>query len=194
MNIRKILAKFSQIPFFRDNGWLFMPLFYLSLIVIVVGIYYSINNSNHYSSYNNGSIDGVLINKTPSIDLSIYKISFEDSSEYITVSNLLGVKDFKLHIRKSKLQDLKNVYSFYSEGSNKKTKAVGYFGYGNLDCKKMRAISLSNLGKHHMVTVDNGISESLSWESDDYNFIFLNKFLSDGIELKSSCTYVVSSK
>jgi len=194
MNIRKILEKISKAPFIRDNGWVFMPLFYLSLILIAVGFYNTINHSIHYSFYNNGSIDGVPINEASGADSSLYKVSFADSAEYITVSNLLRVKNHNLYLRKSKLQDLKNVYSFYSEGSNEKVKAVGYFAYDNFDCKKMRAISISNLGRHHMVTVNNGISESLSWESHDYNFIFLNKFLSDGIKLKNSCTYIVSSK
>ena len=75
MNIRKILEKISKAPFIRDNGWVFMPLFYLSLILIVVGFYNTINHSIHYSFYNNGSIDGVPINEASGADSSLYKVT-----------------------------------------------------------------------------------------------------------------------
>ena len=107
---------------------------------------------------------------------------------------MLEEKGFVLQAKKTQLQDLDKPYSFYSASSDGNVKSLGYFGYSESDCIKLRAISVSNLGKHHMSINDNGISEILSWESSDYSFIYTNKYLSDGIEINSFCSYVVSGR
>ncbi|NSW88762.1 hypothetical protein CL651_003325 [bacterium] len=183
-----------KIPFLRDNGWIFMPIFYLGLIGIIVAIYFVINESHHNTYYNNGSVDGVSINSDFNTEKPSYIKFSSDTNEYVVISKLLDAKNFNLQVKKTNLQDLNNVSSFYSGNLEGTIGSVGYFAYNDIDCNKMRAISISNLGKHHMVSSDSGVSQSLSWESDDYRFSFINKYLSNGIELESFCTYIVSNK
>ena len=190
MNFMKI----QEIPFFRDNGWILMPIFYLGLIAVSIGIYLDINASHHNSDYNVASIDGVAINDIENKQNPLYKVLDSSSSEYLEVSTLLDEKSLNLKVRETKLQDLTNLTSFYSSNTEGYIKGVGYLGYSEDDCLKLKAISISKLGTHSMLKVDNGISESLTWESDDFNHVFLNKYLSDGIGLKNSCIYIVSNK
>ena len=72
--------------------------------------------------------------------------------------------------------------------------SVGYFGYNEDDCNKLKAISISKLGTHSISKVDNGISETLTWKSDDFNYVFVNKYLSDGIQLGNFCSYIAFNK
>ena len=65
--------KINEIPFFRDNGWIFMPIAYLALIALVILIYFNINSSHHNSSYNVGSVDDVTINEIVTEKKAIYK-------------------------------------------------------------------------------------------------------------------------
>lgn len=182
-----------KVPFLRDNGWIFMPIFYLGLIVIVVGTFFVLNKSHYNTEYNVGSVDGISVNENFQIDKPLYKNYLSNTKEYEAVSSLLEVSNFYLLVKDTNLQDLEEVSSFYS-GKEGLIESVGYFGYSENDCKIMKAISISNLGKHHMNVKDNGITQSLSWESNNYKFVFLNNYLSDGINLKSFCTYIVSNK
>ena len=49
-------------------------------------------------------------------------------------------------------------------------------------------------GEYSISKVDNGISETLTWKSDDFNYVFLNKYLSDGIQLENFCSYIAFNK
>jgi len=171
-----------------------MPIFYLGLIIAMISIFFIINESQHETTYNHSDIDGVTLNQSFSQENSLYKQASIDSIEYLTISDLLEEKGFVLQAKKTQLQDLDKPYSFYSASPDGNVKSLGYFGYSESDCIKLRAISVSNLGKHHMSINDNGISEILSWESSDYSFIYTNKYLSDGIEINSFCSYVVSGR
>ena len=91
------------------------------------------------------------------------------------------------------LQNLNEISSFYSTLNNKVV-SIGYISHNQEDCKKLKAISISRLGTHHMNTVDNNISEILIWNSKQFQYAFVNKFLSNGIDIKNICSYVVSSK
>ena len=82
--------KINEIPFFRDNGWIFMPIAYLALIALVILIYFNINSSHHNSSYNVGSVDDVAINEIVTEKKAIYKFSETTSREYLQVSNAVS--------------------------------------------------------------------------------------------------------
>lgn len=183
-----------KIPFLRDNGWIFMPIFYLGLIGLIVGIYFVINESHHNTSYNSASIDGVSVNGNFSGEEPSYTEFSSSTDEYVIISKNLQVQNFNLQVKKTNLQDLDDVSSFYSGQFEGLVGSVGYFAYNDIDCNKLKAISISNLGKHHMISADSGISQSLLWESDDFKFIFINNYLSNGIQLESFCAYMVSNK
>jgi hypothetical protein len=186
--------KINEIPFFRDNGWIFMPIAYLALIALIILIYFNINSSHHNSSYNVGSVDDVTINEIVTEKKAIYKFSETTSREYLQVSNVVNTKNIDLLIRETNLQDLKNPFSFYLINSEGSVRSVGYFGYNEDDCNKLKAISISKLGTHSISKVDNGISETLTWKSDDFNYVFVNKYLSDGIQLGNFCSYIAFNK
>ena len=87
--------KINEIPFFRDNGWIFMPTAYLALIALVILIYFNINSSHHNSSYNVGSVDDVTINEIVTEKKAIYKFSETTSREYLQVSNVVNTKNIE---------------------------------------------------------------------------------------------------
>ncbi|MDG2445431.1 MAG: hypothetical protein P8M64_01015 [Thermodesulfobacteriota bacteirum] len=183
----------NKIPFLRDSGWIFGPVLYLLLILVSIIIFYYSNANQHYVDYTNNEIDGVSLNKEFTDKNLVYKAFALDSNEYLVVSDATKLENFNLNAKKSNLQNLNEISSFYSTLNNKVV-SIGYISHNQEDCKKLKAISISRLGTHHMNTVDNNISEILIWNSKQFQYAFVNKFLSNGIDIKNICSYVVSSK
>ena len=118
-----------------------------------------------------------------------------DSKEFAIISKIINMKSFKL-ARDSELSLLQNanVAGIYAFNSDYKILALGYMSNNAEDCRKLRAITISKLGKHLMLIEDSSLSEQLSWKSQDNLYTFFNQFSSDGIDLESVCGYMISSK
>ena len=185
---------FNKIPFIRDNKWIITPVVYVSFLAILSILFLYKNASHEYVDYNQKVILGLELNqKHPEI---AEKLKYPlDSKEFAIISKIINIKSFKL-ARDSELSLLQNanVAGIYAFNSEYKILALGYMSNNAEDCRKLRAITISKLGKHLMLIEDSSLSEQLSWKSQDNLYTFFNQFSSDGIDLESVCGYMISSK
>ena len=184
----------NKVPFIRDNKWLLTPILYVSVLVLFSVLFLYKNSQNNYVDYDEDSILGIELHmRYPEINEKLkYK---SDSKEFALISRILNKKDFQL-ARDSELSLLQNanVAGIYAFNSEYKILALGYMSNNAEDCRKLRAITISKLGKHLMLIEDSSLSEQLSWKSQDNLYTFFNQFSSDGIDLESVCGYMISSK
>ena len=183
----------NKVPFIRDNKWLLTPILYVSVLVLFSVLFLYKNSQNNYVDYDEDSILGIELHmRYPEINEKLkYK---PDSKEFALISRILNKKDFQL-ARDSELSLLQNanVAGFYVFNSDYKMLAIGYMSNNGTDCKKLRAITISKLGKHDMASKDDSLSEKLSWKSEMNNYTFFNQFSSQGVQLGRICGYMISS-
>ena len=179
--------------FLRDNKWVFVPIAYFLLLFLLSMLFLSMQSSHEHVDFEQDRIDGIALGTDFVVDNNTNLYSSQ-SDEYSIVSTVLGSNDFQLGSNKSLLQNLSNVSSLYAVNSNNKIIGIGYIASNIDDCKKLRAISISNLGKHYMSREDRSISETISWTSKKNKFTFFNQFLSNGTQLGNVCTYLISNR
>ena len=179
--------------FLRDNKWILVPTSYFLLLFFVSIVFLSINSSHEHVNFEQDEIDGIALGAEFLVDTNTNLYSSQ-SDEYSIVSTVLGSNDFQLGSNTSLLQNLSNVSSLYAVNHDNKVVGIGYIASNVDDCKKLRAISISNLGKHYMSREDRSVSETISWTSKKNKFTFFNQFLSNGTQLGNVCTYLISNR
>jgi len=184
----------DKIPFLRDNKWTITPILYFLLLLSASILFLSINTSHEYVGSKQNEIDGIVLNTQFIGDTDILNIYSSQSREYIIISKILGSNNFRLNSKKSSLQNLSSVSSLYVLNRDDKVIGIGYIASNDDDCRKLRAISISQLGERYMSREDDSLSEKISWKSKKSKFTFFNQFSAQGIQLDNICTYLISNR
>ena len=184
----------NEVPFLRDNRWTITPILYFLLLISVSILFLSINISHEYVDSKQNEIDGIVLNAQFTNDADIFNIHSPQSHEYIIIAKILSSNNFRLNSKKSSLQNLSSVLSLSVLDQHNKVIGIGYIASNSDDCRKLRAISISKLGEHHMFREDDSLNEKISWKSKKNKFTFFNQFSSHGIQLDNICTYLISNR